>query len=756
MGERTEDTPASGLREGGATRSLDIEGGLSAAGSRDGEHFGAYEIVRHLGAGGMGDVYLARRADGEFEQEVAIKVMKRGMDTDLILRRFHAERQILAGLHHPNVCRLFDGGSTGDGLPYFVMEHIDGEPILGYCQWHALPVPKRLEVFLSVCDAVRYAHQNLVVHCDIKPANVLVTADGTPKLVDFGIAKLLAESPSAAGTRTRLMTPAYASPEQVRGDAVTTATDVHALGILLYQLLVGHNPFVSAERDAAEVERAILEEEPAPPSQVATDPRLRRSLRGDLDTIVLRALSKDPARRYPSAGELAADLERHRSGHPVLARRDTFAYRAAKLIRRHRLAVAAAGAVFVALVAGIATTAWQAHVAERQRARAERRYEDVRRLANALVFDLHDAVAELPGSTAARKLLLERGTAFLDALAADDEGDVMLRRELTAAYGRLGDVQGNTSAGHLGDFAGARASYAKGMAILEPLLAQNPRSAGARLQHSRYLERLANLMVTADGDREGALAQYRRALAEAEAVRAEQPGNADAELQVATVRGGIGDVLSALGRTGEALAVYGVALAEHRAMAAAGSAAKQVPRNIPLLLDSIGECLLRIGDTAGALARFREALGLREASLAQAPADPRARRYASNSLSHIGNVLLKTGDFAGALHNYARSYEIDRAALASDPNNAEARRDVAVDLIKLGDAKASSAEVTKTLETARELWRQAAEHFRESLTMFRDMKANGQLEAKDEDLFAKLERNISLCEDNWRGVAQKK
>ena len=250
----------------------DLRGDPDASGSRIGERLGAYELVRHLGTGGMGTVYLARRVDGLFSQDVAIKLVKRGMDTDAILRRFHAERQILAGLDHPNISRLLDGGTTVDGLPYFVMEHIDGEPIDVYCRRHQLSLHRRLELFLVVCDAVQYAHRNLVVHRDLKPRNILVGSTGQPKLLDFGIAKFLGPGPQATRTEARIMTPEYASPEQVRGGPVTTATDVHALGILLYQLLAGHNPFTHTPLPADELARAILEQTPPPPSQVVAGP----------------------------------------------------------------------------------------------------------------------------------------------------------------------------------------------------------------------------------------------------------------------------------------------------------------------------------------------------------------------------------------------------------------------------------------------------------------------------------------------------
>ena len=338
-----------------------------------GRHFGAYRVIRELGRGGLGIVYLAARADAQFQKEVAIKVVKRGLDTDEIVQRFRAERQILAHLDHPNIARLIDAGSTEEGLPYFVMEYIDGQPIGEYCA--TLGTTERLHLFRLVCSAVTYAHQRLVIHRDIKPSNILVTREGVPKLLDFGIAKVLhSDDPLAAQTLTgvRVMTPEYASPEQVRGETISTATDVYSLGVLLYELLTRQRPYRFTTRTTAEIERAITEQTPAPPSTVASESH-RQQLRGDLDNIVLMAMRKEPERRYASVDRLADDIRRHLEGLPVLAHRDTLRYRTQKYIQRNKIAVAAAAVVFLTLVAGIIVTAVQAQrvVQERNRARKE-------------------------------------------------------------------------------------------------------------------------------------------------------------------------------------------------------------------------------------------------------------------------------------------------------------------------------------------------------------------------------------------------
>jgi serine/threonine protein kinase/tetratricopeptide (TPR) repeat protein len=364
----------------------------SEARSLVGQNIGPYRVTQIIGQGGMGAVYLAARSDQVFQKEVAIKLIKRGQDTDDVIRRFRGERQILASLDHPNITRLLDGGTTDDGIPYFVMEYIHGQPIDSYCDSHKLDIAERLKLFQSVCSAVHFAHQNLVIHRDIKSGNILVTAEGVPRLLDFGIAKLLASEPSVADptlTIARRMTPESASPEQVRGGSITTASDVYSLGVLLYKLLTGHSPYRLAGRSPDQIERAICEEDPEKPSAVidrvegAATPqsvsetgegapdKLRRRLRGDLDNILLMALRKEPPRRYASVLQFSEDIRRHLEGLPVIARRDTPGYRAAKFVGRHKTGVAAAALIFLSLTTGIVATLRQTRLARAERDKAQ-------------------------------------------------------------------------------------------------------------------------------------------------------------------------------------------------------------------------------------------------------------------------------------------------------------------------------------------------------------------------------------------------
>ncbi len=340
-----------------------------------GRHVGAYRLIRLLGRGGMGRVYLAERGDGQFEQQVALKLLRRDAYGERFLRDFLDERQILASLNHPHIARLFDGGMTAEGTPYFVMEYVEGQPIDVYCRERVCSTAERLALFKQVCSAVQYAHQNLVVHRDLKPSNILVTADGVVKLLDFGIARLVDPEGCAAGrTRTarRWMTPGYASPEQVRGDALKTASDVYQLGVVLYELLTGERPFDVRDKRPSEVERIICETEPRPPSSAAGLEKARRhALRGDLDTIVLKALRKEPEERYVSVEALMGDLRRYLERRPVEARRGSSAYRFRKFVQRHRGRLAVAVLAVLLSVGAVVAIVMQKAQAERERDRAE-------------------------------------------------------------------------------------------------------------------------------------------------------------------------------------------------------------------------------------------------------------------------------------------------------------------------------------------------------------------------------------------------
>ena len=357
------------LREHGRSTVLLDGPATQAAAARELEtrQLGPYQLEREIGRGGMGVVYEAVRADGSFRKRVAIKILRRDQSSRLFLTRFHQERQILARLEHPHIAAILDGGETPQGDPYFVMEYVDGVPLTTYADTHRLTVARRLDLFLQVCDALQYAHRNLTVHRDLKPGNILVTPAGAVKLLDFGVAKLLEEDGAREAPATvALLTPAYTSPEQIRREPASTAGDVFQLGILLYELLSGENPFHRDGRLPHEAMRAICEDDPAPPSTVAK--REARQIRGELDAIVLTALRKQPAWRYSSVEQMADDIGRYRRGWPVLATGNRLGYRLQKFVWRHWLPLAATALVMALLAAGIVITTQQARVAEQARA----------------------------------------------------------------------------------------------------------------------------------------------------------------------------------------------------------------------------------------------------------------------------------------------------------------------------------------------------------------------------------------------------
>jgi tRNA A-37 threonylcarbamoyl transferase component Bud32 len=457
-----------------------------------GRRIGAYQIERELGQGGMGAVYLASRVDEQYETRVAIKLLHRGLETEQAIARFRDERQILAALDHPSIVRLVDGGATSEGLPYLVMEYVHGMPITAYARERDLSVDERIELFRKVCAAVHYAHGKLIVHRDLKPSNILVTSDGTPKLLDFGIAKLLDTTGPRREAHTRtgmlLLTPEYASPEQARGESVSTASDVYSLGAVLYELLCGVPPH-RFEGSSLDTLRKLLDETPARPS-IAAPAERRRQLAGDLDNVLLKALDKEPARRYLSADHFAEDLHRHVQGLPVDARAATWSYRAGKFVRRNRLVVAAATVVAIALTAATGVSLAQARradaqarLAAQQTRQAERRFADVRALANTLLFDIDDQIAPLSGSTSARELIVSRALVYLDRLAKEGSNDTGLSRELAAAYMKIGDIQGSSFAPSLGRPTEALASYAKASAIVDVIdPQQTPENRALRVQ----------------------------------------------------------------------------------------------------------------------------------------------------------------------------------------------------------------------------------------------------------------------------------
>jgi eukaryotic-like serine/threonine-protein kinase len=785
----------------------------------NGQRIGPYQILREIGHGGMGAVYLATRADDQYKKRVAIKLVRRGMDSEFIVRRFRHERQILASLDHPNIARLLDGGTTQDGLPYFVMEYIEGLPMDEYCDRQQLTTAARLELFQTVCAAVQYAHQNLVVHRDLKPSNILITADGTVKLLDFGIAKLL--NPELAGaeidatmTGMRLMTPGYASPEQVRGEVITTASDVYSLGVILYELLTGHRPYHVAARPAHEIAQVICESQPTKPSEAVgrteilkssdgttsnitpemvsrtrdgQPDKLRKRLSGDLDNIVLMAMRKEPHRRYASVAQLADDLRRHLAGLPVVARGDAFRYRAVKFITRHKVGVAATTMIIIALMGGMMTTLWQAR-------KAERRFNDVRKLANSFLFELHDAIEKLPGATPARALLVKRALEYLDSLAQESSGDATLQQELAAAYDKVGHIQGNPYSANLGELDGALQSYQKARAIREALLAKNGQStqtqldlAGSHrrisdmlmqkndltnaLQHARQSlqlieslpqQELANTQARREqaaayesigevfkeqGDVTASLEQQRRGLQIMETIAAQEPANLAVRRQLAVMLGKVAARLSATGAKAEGVDVARKSLAVYAELASAQPGNAQAKRELGVAYNTLGDLFYEAGDVQNELEHYRQALKLREELAAADPVNQQLRRDLAVSQGNFGYASAQLGNEAEMVENYRQSIATFEAMSAANPADALIMRDLAAAYDFYGESWKNLA-TQPTISTTQKLtrWQQAQHWLERSLKLAQQMQARGLLPGQETSLITNLNTILSECE----------
>lgn len=643
---------------------------------------GPYDVVREIGNGGMGTVYLAIRADEQFKKRVAIKVVRRGMDTEAVLRRFRQERQILAGLEHPNIARLLDGGNTEDGLPYLVMEYVEGESVTAWCERRGLGPREKIALFRTISAAVHFAHQNLVVHRDLKPGNILVGTDGAPKLLDFGVAKLLNPEVSGqtldlTGVSVRVFTPEYASPEQIHGERITTATDVYALGILLHEILTGRRPETGASRT-------------------------KRVLPPDLDTIVAMATRPEPARRYASVEQLSEDLRRYLDGLPVKARRDTFSYRSGKFLKRHKASVGAAALVVLSLVGGIFATARQARIAEAEHARAERRLEDVRKLAGSFLFEFHDSIRNLSGSTPARNLIVRRALEYLGTLAKESGSDRTLQRDLAEAYEKLADVQGISGGAGLGDSAGALASMRAAVQIREGLVASDPASLSDRGRLAQTLGPFGSALATS-GDMAGAVAASRRAVELLEAAVAQKPNDPQLVRSVALAHFFLSNRLSSASDNAGCIDEMRKSLALYEGLRAQLPRDVGVRRAVALCSKYIASALMDVGrpasDTAGALEGYRRSLEIEESLLAEDPTNALYKRDLSHSLAGRGQVLFHVGRNADATEDYRRAIALRRELVAADPKDAGVRFGLARAYTKLGYYQVRAGDTQAALAT---------------------------------------------------------
>lgn len=689
-----------------------------------GRKLGAYRVTGVIGEGGMGSVYRAVRDDDSYTQEVAVKVLKRGMDTAAVVSRFRSERQILANMEHPNIGRLFDGGTTPDGLPYFVMELIEGTSLTDFCDRNRFSTIERLKLFRKVCDAVDYAHRRLVVHRDLKPSNILVTAAGEPKLLDFGIAKIMSPDGALQPTMTfvKMMTPEYASPEQVRGEPVATATDIYSLGVILYELLTGHRPYRLTSRMLHEAALVICQVEPEKPSsvvrrteEIAPDQRitpdavaavregklerLQRRLSGDLDNIILKALRKDAQRRYASAAELSEDIWRYLHQLPVRARPDSFTYRAAKFASRNRLSLAAAALAVAGLVGGLAFAVREARIAQAERQRAERRFNDVRKLANSFLFEFHDEVAKLSGSMTARELVVRKALEYLDSLASESAGDLELQRELAKAYQRVGDVQGLAGEANLGDTAGALKSYQKAGEILEDVLRRAP-GKDSKMELATIYDRLAT--VNAGPDRGFTYAQrsveIRRELA------AEAPNDPKSHASLGSGLWVLAQQYVQKGDIPKALEIR-LAMAREMELAAEGLKTARSRRNVALAYKSVGATESKLGNFQSALQYLRRAVAIDEQLVKEYPDDVLHRMDLSFGLSDTGYTLRRMGKLEEALQYYRRVLPIRREMAEADPKDHRAQRAHSTTWARIGGILGDLGRTAEAMEALRQAFR---------------------------------------------------
>jgi eukaryotic-like serine/threonine-protein kinase len=700
---------------------------------------GPYRVVTEIGRGGMGVVYLAERGDGEYQKRVAIKLITSGMRHAGLERRFRRERQILAQLEHPGIARLLDGAATADGQPYFVMEYVEGLPLLAYCEAAQLGVEARLGLFVSICDAVSYAHQRLVVHRDLKPGNILITADGQSKLLDFGLARVLESDLDLTETGLQAMTPAYASPEQIRGEPDTVASDVYSLGVILYELLAARRPYPGA-KTLAQLARAIAEETPVALSE-AVPPALRKGVRGDLETIAAKALEKDPRRRYATIAEFAEDIRRHLEGRPVKARPATLRYRFGKALRRHRIAIPAA-AVALALIVGFAGAAWW------EARQAQRRFDQVRGLAHSVLFELHDAIERLPGSTAARELLVRRALEYLENLSKESGRNAAVAHEVALGYERVAIVQGDLGNSNLGKVTAALESFRKADSMLAQLAV---RDSGRDLRKDRL--RVANELAStyaSSGRIEEARTVLQRNVAAYEQALSREPAESEWLLGLSVAEGNLADTFTdeqryreaipwrerakahaqeAASRTGAGLETWrALAIAEKRLGALYGvekryeecrqeyeaartiderrlAVLKNEPRTmLDLSYDysDLGWVQGRLGHWSEAEAAYRRTLALREDVAARDPHDQRAAVSLAGAMDKLGVTLHKLGDLPGSARELARAVALYQRLVDGGSNDWSTVHYLAEAHVDLGETVEDAGERARAASELRE------------------------------------------------------
>lgn len=711
-----------------------------------GDRLGPYRLLNEIGRGGMGAVFLASRDDDQFEKKVAIKIVKPGMDTAEVLGRFRYERQILANLDHPYIAKLLDGGTTREGRPFFVMDYVEGRPVDAFCQERGLSVRERCLLFLRIAEAIAHAHRNLIIHRDLKPANIFVTADGTPKLLDFGVAKLISPDAAPALTATaahRPLTPEYASPEQILGLPVTTTTDIYSLGAILYELLTGKRAHATTTGSRHELERVICENNLARPSTV------RRGLDSDLDNIVLMAMRKEPERRYQSVDQFADDLRRYLEGRPVQARQNSFLYRATKFVRRNRFQLAAAALILASLVIGLIAAISKSHEAEQarriavyERARAEaesreakqaredearervianqQRDEAVRarelaekrltqlfELADKSLFDIHNAIQHLPGALEARKQLVRTTLEYLEQVEKDQGLDDSLRMVLSAAYFKIARIQGQTRLANLGDFPGALKSLRRAEALLDPVYRRKKSDPEVLFRYLFIQDGIAE-MIQDKGEWRESVAMYQRLLPVAHRLGELRPNDANYSKQEAAVHSRLAFLYSSHDEK---------AYIEHarRQVTLMNALVDRFPQEAGLkqeLAVGYSQLAFAVDSLEEADSFMKKSIALRLDLSRADPANITVRRGLMVTYGNYASILgvpwlANLGRYDEARQYAMKAVEIAREQVKADPQNQNARFDLASSLSRLGaiptvsstDALAYMNEAASILES---------------------------------------------------------
>jgi tetratricopeptide (TPR) repeat protein len=677
---------------------------------------GPYLILEKLGQGGMGVVYRARRDDGEFHREVAIKVVGGRLFAPEAERRFIAERRILALLDHPHIVHMIDGG-VWQGHRYLVMELVEGLPVTEFCTAHSLPLADKLRLLQAICSAIHYAHQRLIIHRDLKAGNILVTAEGQVKVLDFGIARLL-EAGDAGDASTTVLHPMSlfcASPEQVRGERLTLATDIYSLGLLLYELLTGVNPQSTGAHN--ELIRRIAEEDPLPPRKLA--PGVSR----DLEAIALKALAKDPALRYASAEEMSADIGRFLDNRPVLARTPSRLYNAARFCARNKALTATAIALGVVMGMGFAVSTWEARRAGQQSLMAQRRFDEARRLINTIIREIEPKLANINGTVSVRATLIEQTLGYLEALAKDANDNPALQREVIGAYIQLADVIANPGASSLGNPQRAGQIYEKADALAEALLRKEPRNPDS-LRTAIGLYRSESRYQFNYGTQPRAEAYARRALDTAERLSNSTPEDPQSQDDVALAASALGGVVrdqsQRIGLFERSRSIW------RKTLTSQPQNASRLRRNIAVMCRNLSTAWIDEENYPKALDLAAEAQELDEGLLAGSPSAPSAQMDLAFDLGAMALAYEGMRDFRRAVESQHRNVVLREKVAAANPDDFRAADRLAYGLNYLAHCERLHGE---SAPAERDDWR--------AVNLYGELRRRGTLVPQSLKIYAK-------------------